>query len=34
MIAVHTITESEQLYGTRMNVGLDGEGEEHAYPNQ
>jgi hypothetical protein len=33
-IAVFTITETGQLYGIRTAEGLDGEGEEQAYPNQ
>jgi len=32
--AVFTITEIGQLYGIRTVDGLDGEGEEQAYPNQ
>ncbi len=32
--AIFTITENGQLYGTRTADGLDGEGEEQAYPNQ
>lgn len=32
--AVFTITESGQLYGVRIAGGLEGEGEEQAYPNQ
>ena len=32
--AVFTITETGQLYGIRTADGLDGEGEEQAYPNQ
>jgi hypothetical protein len=32
--AIFTITETGQLYGIRTANGLDGEGEEQAYPNQ
>lgn len=32
--AVFTITEIGQIYGIRTVDGLDGEGEEQAYPNQ
>jgi hypothetical protein len=32
--AVFTITETGQLYGIRTVDGLEGEGEEQAYPNQ
>ena len=32
--AVFTITETGQLYGIRTADGLEGEGQEHAYPNQ